>query len=69
MSGEIWIPESNIRAKCRPGKKKLPIEQRVITSLGIYSFFRKRGWVIKRQKTSWAKGENGLNEKQFKRWC
>jgi len=38
MSGEIWMPENNIRANCRPGKKKLPIEQGgLILQLLIFS--------------------------------
>jgi hypothetical protein len=45
MSGEIWMSENNIRANCRPGKKKLPIEQGVTSLTVIHSIERKNGWV------------------------
>jgi len=43
MSGEIWIPGNNIRAECKPGKKKLPIEQEVNQPKNA-TFNRKKKW-------------------------
>jgi len=67
MSGEIWMLENIIRMKCRSGRKKLPIVQRVTNLRFICLIERKNGWSVW-WKTTCTKGENGMNEMQFKRW-
>ena len=61
MSGEIWMLENIIRAKCRSGRKKLPIVRRVTNLRFIYLIERKSGWpkgekpVVRKVRTEWMR--------------